>query len=477
MIEQASRTGRAPGASPASASRRARASSPTAQAQAQLGPLALAGFASLLGAGCLGDSGTISVSVVTAPESPLLERVQRIRLTLSDPRTVVESLRSSKGFSLSLEASADGEVGRLSVEGFNGSGQLVAYGSSPPFTVGPIDARVVVYLAEPESMAAAPVHLEVPRFDAGVSPLNYGAIIVGGRDNANVVRGEVELYNAYDHTLVRGLDLPAPRAGAAVAATVDGRVFILGGQGGDNQSSTLTWQFNTNVAPSGAYVELPNTATARFGEHTVAVSPSRFLVTGAPAQIDALNGLVSSLSNAPALPTQMISVLAGEEIVAIGASASAVVRYRGGVFDALTAPAAQRTGHSVVATADAQIAVIAGNDGDGLRNDAVKIDPITGTSAVVPDVLEIPRHRASVARAGAFLVVAGGVDAAGIILASAEILDATTLAHLSTIPMVTARANADAISLPNDQVLLIGGIDGRGRATAALELFTPRPVE
>lgn len=465
--------------------RRALGVSPSSTAPALLGSggrrtlASLASLASLIGAaGCLGDSGTISVTVVTAPESTLLDRVQRIRLTLSDPRTVVEAERSSKGFSLSLESSADGEVGRLSVEGFNGSGQLVAYGSSPPFTVGPIDARVVVYLAAPESMAAAPVQLEVPRQDAGISPLNYGAIIVGGRDNANVVRGEVELYNAYDHTLVRGLDLPAPRAGAAVAATIDGRVFIVGGQGGDNQSSTLTWQFNTTVSPSGAYLELPNTAAARFGEHTVPISASRFLITGAAAQIDALNGLVSSLSNAPALPTQMISVLAGDgsEIVAVGAGAS-VVRYRGGVFDVLTAPAALRIGHSVVATADAQIAVIGGNDGNGLRADAVKIDPISGASVVVPDVLEIPRHRASAARAGAFIVVAGGVNAAGIILASAEILDATTLQHLSTIPMVTARANAEAIALPNDQVLLVGGFDGRGRATAALELFTPRPVE
>jgi hypothetical protein len=440
-------------------------------------PLACTMISALLAA-CLSDSGTIQVSVIAAPGSTLIESVQRIRLTLSDPRTVVEAVRGASGFSLALEAVADGEAGKIAVEGFDSNDRLIAYGLSPPFTIGPIDARVVVYLAPPQSMAIAPVQLAVPRFEIGAGSLAYGAILVGGRDNANAVRGEVELYNAYDHTLARGLDLPAPRAGAAVAATIDGRAFIIGGQGGDNQPSTLTWAFNTAAAPSGSYLELPNTAPARFGEHTVPISAARFLVTGsAAAQLDAINGLVTSLTSAPPLPTQMVSVLARDEIIAVGAGAAAVVRYRGGAFDTLAIPAALRTGHLVVTTADAQVAVIGGGDRDGLRSDAVKIDPIAGTGVTIPDVLEIPRSRPAVARAGALIVVAGGVSGSGVILDTAELLDATTLRHVATIPLVAPRAEAEAIALPNDQVLLIGGLDFRGRPTAMLELFTPGPSQ
>lgn len=439
----------------------------------------LAALASASAAACLGDSGTISVQVVTAPDSTLLDGVQKVRLTLSDPRTVVTSVRGPSGFSLSLEATADNEIGRVWVEGFDSADRLIAYGISPPFNVGPIDAKLVVYVAPPQSMAAAPVHLAAPRTDVGVANLPYGAIFVGGRDNGNAVRGEVELYNAYDHTLVRGLDLPAPRAGAAVAATVDGRAFIIGGQAADGQASTLTWQFNTNVAPAGSYAELPNTAAPRAGERTVPLSAVRFLVTGEAAQLDAANGQVSSISGAPALPTQMAANLSGNDgndVIAVGAGAS-VVRYAAGAFSTLTAPDALRTGHAVVPTADGQFAVIGGGDGNGLRADAVKIDGVSGAAVTVPDVLETPRRRAAVARAGQLIVVAGGVSGSGVILNDAELLDATTLQHVATIPMVAPRAFAEAVTLPNDQVLLVGGLNGLGRPTDLLELFTPRPPE
>ena len=115
--------------------------------------------AALAATACLGDSGTIAVSVVTAPDSTLLDGVQKIRLTLSDPRTVVEQVRGPSGFSLSLEATADNEIGRISVEGFDSADRLVAYGISPPFNVGPIDAKIVVYVAPPQSMASCMPYL------------------------------------------------------------------------------------------------------------------------------------------------------------------------------------------------------------------------------------------------------------------------------------------------------------------------------
>lgn len=438
--------------------------------------VALSGLVALLGAGCFGETGTLSVSVLDAPDSTLLDDVQRIRMTLLTPRTVVEARRSpGGGFQLALEAAADGNPSTLQVEGFDAADELIAYGTTPPFSVGPIDAHVAVFLAPPISMAHAPVLLAVPRFELGVAPLTYGAVMAGGRDNTNGVRGELEIYNAFDHTLARGLDLPQPRAGAAVGATIDGRVFVVGGQGGDGAATSTTWLFNSTVAPAGAYLELTSSAPARTGERAVPISNTRFLLTGAAAQIDAINAVVQPVAGAPALPTQMAAVLAGEEIIAIGAGAATVVRFRGGAFDQLAVPAALRSGHAVVSTADAQIAVIGGQLGAELSADAVKIDPISGAGTVVPAVLEIPRRRAAVARAGAFIVVAGGTSASESILDTAEILDATTLKHLATIPLRAPRAFAEAVALPNDQVLLVGGLDNRGRPSDRLELFTGAP--
>ena len=69
------------------------------------------------------------------------------------------------------------------------------------------------------------------------------------------------------------------------------------------------------------------------------------------------------------------------------------------------------------------------------------------------------------------MIVAGG-DAAGVD-ASVEIFDAVTLAPLATAQLVVPRKNAVALALPNDQILIAGGVDQNGAPIATLELFTP----
>jgi hypothetical protein len=66
--------------------------------------------------------------------------------------------------------------------------------------------------------------------------------------------------------------------------------------------------------------------------------------------------------------------------------------------------------------------------------------------------------------------VAGGTDMSGAPIASAEVLDAQTLAPIATLPIL-ARTGMFAIALPTDQVLLVGGTP----AAAQIELFTPEP--
>lgn len=428
----------------------------------------------LLASACFGSTGTVSVSLVTAPGSTVLDSVQRIRLTLSDPRTQVEAVRSGGRFSLALEVPADGERGHITVEGFDSAERLVAYGQSPDFTVGPIDARVVVYVAAPLSVGVAPVKLATARFEVGSGPLRYGAVIAGGRGNDNSARGELEIYNAYDHTLTRGLDLPQPRAGVAVASTLDGAVYLVGGASTDGAAQGGVWRFDTNVAPAGSWGELPSTAAPRAGERALPMSVTEFLLTGPPAVLNVAQGLAAALTSPLSMPRAAATAVVGGKAIAVGVGAR-VVRYRDNAFDELTAPAALRTGHVVVSTADGQIAVLAGEQAGELSRDAVKIDPQSGAVTVVPEALAVARKNPAVARAGRYIVLAGGVSETGAILASAEVLDSQTLAHVALVPMSMPRAAAVAEPLPNEQVLILGGIDGRGRATDVLELFTPGP--
>ena len=60
-------------------------------------------LAALALAGCAGSGGTVQVSLVTAPDAHVLDAVQKLRVTLTQPRQVVEATRSGSGFDLALE--------------------------------------------------------------------------------------------------------------------------------------------------------------------------------------------------------------------------------------------------------------------------------------------------------------------------------------------------------------------------------------
>ena len=107
--------------------------------------------------------------------------------------------------------------------------------------------------------------------------------------------------------------------------------------------------------------------------------------------------------------------------------------------------------------------------GEPASRDAIVVDG-DGVVTVLPDALATPRARPTIAATGRHLLVAGGSDASGAPVASAELFDVTTLAPLAVLPML-ARSGGFAIALPNDQILLGGGAP----AAATLELFTPEP--
>ncbi|NVB77608.1 MAG: hypothetical protein HOV81_04355, partial [Kofleriaceae bacterium] len=168
-------------------------------------------------AACTGETGTLSVSLTAAPDSDLIARIDRLDLTLTNPFQMVSSMRTSRGLDISLELPASSDIGALQVEGFDASGTLIAVGASPRFPVNGIDGRINLYVAAPNTFAAAPAVLMPARSAVAVAPLSYGAIFAGGTLEGGAPSDAVGIYNAFDHTLVTGLALPSPRAGIALA--------------------------------------------------------------------------------------------------------------------------------------------------------------------------------------------------------------------------------------------------------------------
>ena len=433
-------------------------------------------------AGCTGQLGTLSVELVTAPGSTLLDDVVHARLTLTQPYTVVEADRDG-GQGLVLEVDATGASGQLLFEGLDAGGARIAVGQTPYLPIAAVDANVRIYVAPPVSLAAAPIALEPARTEIGAGALGYGVLLAGGRGAGGAPLRDLVIYNAYDHQLQVGRDLPAARTGMAVGIGATGWAYLFGGADDRGAPSGTFWRFDTTVAPAGAYLVLdPHPDLARIGAAAAPVGQERFLVTGAPPIL--IDGVTVSLGavEAPGPPRlagtatavqtsdgAIYTVFAGD-----GNGASGVIRHGADGFAEVTAPAeALRTGHGAAPTPDGHVVVIGGATADGLVASAVRVDPAAKTAEAIPDVLATPRRDAAVAANGQVLLVAGGTDAAGALVTDAELIDVASLARLGTRPLIVPRTGAVAEALPNGQILVVGGRDADGAPVGVVELFTP----
>lgn len=416
---------------------------------------------------CSGATGTLVVDLKTAPDSKVLDAVQRIRLTLTDPHEVVEALRSSSGFNLTLEVDAHQESGALIVEGFNDAGVLVAAGQSPAFSIGAISAEIAVYMAAPLSIAPAPLTLPAALSEVSSASLGYGVVIAGGRDGSGAPSTLLVIYNAYDHTILEGLPMPGARAGIAVATGLSGGVYLFGGAGPDGKPSGSLWRFDSGAPPRGGYTTVSETAAlARAGQLLVPIGGERFLVTGAPA-LTLDRGTLAERSDVAALPAVGAPLTLPDGTASAVFAGDPMVLLHAGTLEPL--PSSASSDASATGLPDGRAVVIGGLDPVPVR-DALVVDGGAGTVSVVPNVIATARSHPSLAATSRYLIVAGGSDATGAPIATAEVLDARTLAPVVTLPIL-ARSGMFAIALSSDQVLLGGGAPASNR----LELFTPDP--
>jgi hypothetical protein len=437
-------------------------------------------------AACGGETGTIAVDIAAAPGGDLVDRIERLRATLSSPHEVTEATRDEDGrLSLEIEVTADGRGGFLTLEGFDAGDDLVALGISPPLPIAAVDASITIYLGPPGGFAEAPVSLEPARSELGGALLSYGAILAGGRDADGDPRADVVVYNVYDHDLQSGLDLPAPRAAPTVLSGESNYVYIVGGTDEDGAASAAAWRFDTTIAPAGAYLDLDvpaEDAAARTGEHGVYLGSETFLVTGNPAlAVSGLSLETVLLEDEPSLEDGVGVLIAGPPaypalVAGAGVGESGAVLVTGGLFEGLPLPdSVLRRGHDLVLLADSRVLIVGGEDLEGTPlASAIVYDPLTGEVDEVDDFLATPRRGAAISATFDHVVVAGGVDAEGAMVPDAEVFDALTLEPDGTPDLVVPRRDAVLLSLGNGQLLLAGGLDADGAPIGTLELFTPR---
>jgi hypothetical protein len=423
------------------------------------------------------QTGTIAVTLVESPNSTLLDGVQTLQLTLTDPVTTETATRIGSGFAISISVDANDSAAQLIATGMDGGGDVVAVGESPLFPVDALDASIAIFMAPPNSVTASTVVLDPAVDELGVGELSNGVVFAGGRDATGAPSDVVTIYDAYGQAAVQGTALPAARAGLALGVEAGTYVFMFGGTDASGSAQANDWYFDTSASTAGVFSDFgAKTGFERTGQTMVEVDADDFMMTGAPAaELSDLSGVPTARTDVSSLPTAAASTAGSDgNFEAIFVDGSAVTRYRdvNDTFDTLTAPGVARDGASLVALPTDLIGVFCGG------SDAATIDPVSGAVVDVPSVPSVARSSGcAVAATDQILVIAGGTLADGSgIATTVEIFDAVTLAPIATAPLVVARTNASAIPLGNGQIVIAGGSDQTGAPIATVELVTPMPV-
>jgi hypothetical protein len=413
-------------------------------------------------AACQGSTGTIDLALTTAPGSTVLDGVQHLRVTLSEPFTVLEADRgASGGFDIALDVEATGGPATLTVEGLDAGGSLIAVGASPAFAVSAIDARIVIYMAAPLSIEPAPARLPAARIGVASTPLSYGFTIAGGEDAAGTRTDAIFIYNVFDHTLLAGLPMPEPRSFQTILTGSTNAVYLFGGLGTDGAPTGSAWRFDTNAKPNGAYaIGDDHVELARSGASGIVLSPDNNLITGTPA-LDFDLGTPTARTDISALPTHGVAVIAGPLASAVF-TGDPMPRIVGDTFDTIALAADDDA--TAAALVDGRVVFASARGTTGV----LVVDVAAGTGSLI-DAQSVARHDAAVAATARHLVIAGGTDDAGTPLATADILD-LELQRITTVPCF-ARSGASAHALPNGQIAIVGGAP----ANDVIELFTPPP--
>lgn len=434
--------------------------------------LALGGLLAAALAACSGETGTLAVTLTTAPGSTLLDGVEKLQLTLTNPPQVETAVRTNGRFSISLELPATGEVTRLLVEGFDTGGTRIANGASPPFPLGALEGRIVIYMASPLSIGDAPLSLAPARSELAIASLPYGAIVAGGRLESGMPSDSVTIYNAFDHSLLAGAPLPAPRAGLAMIVGNANAAYMFGGTDDAGAETASLWRFDTTIPPAGMYTDYGvKEGFARSGQRLVPIGNDHYLVTGSPiAELSSLDGAMTARDELPALPPAGVALTGNDaKLATIFAGPDGVFQFKSGGFTALDLPAAARADANVVALPGGKVLVVCGS------TDGVLIDAASGTGEVLPGLPPTARTGCAAAATSRHVVIAGGSDA-GVVTDAVDVYDAATLAAVGALKLRVPRTNAVAIGLPNDQILIAGGTDAAGLPAGTIELFTP-PVQ
>ena len=159
------------------------------------------------------------------------------------------------------------------------------------------------------------------------------------------------------------------------------------------------------------------------------------------------------------------------------AAASAGFAHASGTWTATGGLNFPRAGHTATLLADGQVLVAGGEDSSGnLVASAELYNPASGTWTVSGRMLTTRQDHTATLLANGEVLVAGGISG-GAATASAELYNPSTGEWTATRSMTMPRAFAAAALLGNGQVLMAGGTNADGTSNTTAELYNPATGE
>jgi hypothetical protein len=276
---------------------------------------------------------------------------------------------------------------------------------------------------------------------------------------ANTAVPQPHLYFSEISTFGQLVPVPATVrfGGAAVADDVGGGV-VLGGADGSGSSATAVTEVERYDPLSGALVPSFATLAPRTGAAISAIG------SGTTVDIVVLGGLDPATGSG----AQFVELIDPDEptparrVTTIDAAQTA------------------RIGETATELSDGSVVVIGGQGSGGPTTEIDDVVLANGTASISEEhaVLAFARYAHTATRlgndVGAPVLIAGGLDANGSAIGSAEeyLPLAQSISTTFDATMINPRTQHQAIGMPDGSVLFVGGVDGSGNPVTQMELFT-----
>lgn len=281
----------------------------------------------------------------------------------------------------------------------------------------------------------------------------------------------------------RTADLTAARSQTCAAVLKDGRLLVAGGMGLSGPVATVDI-----YGSDGSFTAGPPMSQARAQAACSTLGDGTVLVSGGDGGTGALNtaeifdpvagkwSAAGNLSSAREGHTAVVTV-GGNVWIAGGTNGGAVVGtielYSLGKFQTVGALKTPRTGFAMAASGERTLYIAGGTDGTNVLNTVESYDTLFGVVAIVGTMSQGRRDFGAAALLDGRLLLMGGVDTNGNLLANSEVFDPVAGTSSPGPALLTPRAHHSALTLPGNGSILIYGGEGATTTLNTSEIYTP----